>query len=336
MSPATAGDLRALARRLLSASGVPEARAERTAEILVLAEAWGIASHGLMRLPHYLERLAAGGCRADAELTRVSDAGAVLVYDGAAGLGHWQLWEAAEIARDRCASTGIAAVAVHDSSHCGALGSYVYPALEAGLATVVFSNGPAAMPPWGGREPVLSTSPLAAGLPSTPRPVVIDLATSAVARGRIAYHAQQGLPLGEGWAFDADGTPTTDPHAALRGMLAPLGGGKGYALAMLVEGLTAGLVGPALSADVPDMFDRADDARPQGIAHLVVTLRPDAFGPGAEDRLSALTGRVDAAGGRTPGASRTRPADVHDDTPVDLAPSTREGLRSWEIRLDVR
>ncbi|MCT2582021.1 Ldh family oxidoreductase [Actinophytocola gossypii] len=332
----TAGDLRGLAGRLLEAAGVPEGRAARTAGILVLADAWGIASHGLMRLPHYLERLAAGGCRADADLTPVSDAGAVLVHDGNAGLGHWQLWDAAELARDRCASTGIAAVAVRNSSHCGALGSYVYPALDAGLATVVFSNGPAAMPPWGGDRAVLSTSPLAAGLPSTPRPVVIDLATSAVARGKIAWHAQQDRPLPEGWAFDSAGAPTTDPHAALRGMLAPLGGGKGYALAMLVEGLTGGLVGPLLSADVPDMFDRADDAKPQGISHLVITLRPDAFGDGAGDRLAALTGHVDDAGGRIPGAARARPAEIHDDTAVDLAPATWDGLRAWTERLGVR
>lgn len=332
----TAGELRGLATDLLCAAGLPRQRAARTAGILVLADAWGIASHGLMRLPHYLERLAAGGCLADAELSLVSDAGAVLGYDGGAGLGHWQLWEAAELARDRCATTGIAAVAVHNSSHCGALGSYVYPGLDAGLVTLVFSNGPAAMPPWGGHEPVLSTSPIAAGFPSAPHPIVIDLATSAVARGKIAWHAQQDQPLEHGWAFDADGTPTLDPQAALSGMLAPLGGSKGYVLALLVEGLTGGLVGPALSADVPDMFNRADDHRPQGIGHLVVTLRPDAFGPGAEDRFGELVGRVGAAGGRAPGRTRLAPSDVQDGTALELADSTLGKLADWTGRLGVR
>lgn len=332
----TVGELRGLAAELLGAAGLPESRAARTAEILVLSEVWGIATHGLMRLPHYLERLAAGGCRPDAELSLVSDSGAVLAYDGAAGLGHWQLWEAAEIARDRCATTGLAAVSVHNSSHCGALGSYVYPGLDAGLVTLVFSNGPAAMPPWGGHQAVLSTSPIAAGFPSSPDPVVIDLATSAVARGKIAWHAQQELPLEQGWAFDAEGAPTVDPQAALRGMLAPLGGSKGYVLALLVEGLTGGLVGPTLSADVPDMFNRADDGKPQGIGHLVVTLRPDAFGPGAADRFDELVGRVDSAGGRVPGVSRTTPSSVRESMPVELADSTVDKLDSWAQRLGVR
>ncbi|MQA07558.1 MAG: Ldh family oxidoreductase [Pseudonocardiaceae bacterium] len=331
----TVGELSRLAERLLVAAGLPRHRAARTAEILVLAETWGIATHGLMRLPHYLERLRAGGCRPDAELERVSDAGAVISYDGGAGLGHWQLWEAAEVARDRCADTGIAAVAVQNSSHCGALGSYVYPALDAGMVSLVFSNGPPAMPPWGGREAVLSTSPIAAGFPSSPAPVVIDLATSAVARGKIAWHAQQDEPLPEGWAFDADGVPTVDPQAALQGMLAPLGGSKGYVLALLVEGLTGGLVGPSLAADVADMFNRADDSKPQGIGHLVVTLRPDAFGPGAADRFEQLVARVGNAGGRPPGLSRRSPSTMDERQPLQVADSTLERLRSWEQRLGV-
>ncbi|TWH18333.1 Ldh family oxidoreductase [Prauserella rugosa] len=307
----TAGRLRVLVRDLLVASGVPEPHAERTAEILVLADVWGVASHGVLRLPHYLARLEAGGCRADAALAEESTTGGVAVYDGNAGLGHWQLWEAARRAVELCRTSGVAAVAIRNSSHCGALGAYVYPALEAGMIALVFTNGPAVMPPWNGHRAVLSTSPMAAGVPARPRPLVLDLATSAVARGTIAWRAQTGVELEPGWAFDVEGRPTTDPAAALRGMLTPMGGAKGYAVGLLVEALTGALVGPNLSEAVPDMFDRGDDATPQGIGHLVLTLRPDLFGSGGtgrnEDRFTALADAIVAAGGRTPGATRIAP-----------------------------
>ncbi|MBB5157659.1 Ldh family oxidoreductase [Saccharopolyspora phatthalungensis] len=329
----TVGELRRQAADLLIGSGMQPEHAERCAQLLVLAEAWGIASHGLLRLPYYLERMAAGGCRPDAELKQISDQGAVVVYDGDTGLGHWQLWEAAVTAKTRCGHTGIAAVAVRNSSHCGALGAYVYPAVEAGMVSLVFSNGPAVMPPWGGHTPVLSTSPLAAGVPSRPHPLVLDLATSAVARGKIAARARGGEPLEEGWAFDADGRPTTDAQAALHGMLAPLGGAKGYGLALLVEMLTAGLVGPTPAADMPDMFTHGHHARPQGIGHLVVTMTPEFFDSEGADRFDRLARRIADAGGRLPGRQRVAPSDLDDAFVLDVAPATLQELDGWAHRL---
>ncbi|WP_255950193.1 Ldh family oxidoreductase [Streptomyces odontomachi] len=333
----TVGDLQRRAAGLLRAAGLSQARAERTAQIVVLSEAWGNPSHGLLRLPYYLTRLAAGGCRADADLVPVTDTGPIAVFDGQAGIGHWQLWEAAEIARARCLQSGIAAVGVGNSSHCGALGAYVYPLLDAGLVGLVFSNGPAVMPPWGGATPLLSTSPVAAGIPSRPTPVVIDLATSTVARGKIAAYAQAGKELPEGWALGSDGVPTTDPQLALHGMLAPLGGAKGYALALLVESLTGGLVGPRLAAEVPDMFDPADDGKPQGISHLVIALDPRLFpveGIG-EPGFDRLVTQVQASGGRTPGAARIAPDDLKADTELSVSAGALEQLDAWAERLGV-
>src|SRR6266700_4225797 len=175
-APLTVAGGRALARDLLAAAGVGEAAALRTAQALVLADVWGAGPHGLLRLPFYLQRLMAGGCNAAARLEIVTDTGPLVTYDGQDGLGHWQAWRAAEVARDRCASAGASVVAVGRSSHCGALGVYTLPLIEAGLAGLVFSNGPAVMPPWGGREPVVSTSPIAAGVPCRPRPAIVDLA----------------------------------------------------------------------------------------------------------------------------------------------------------------
>jgi (2R)-3-sulfolactate dehydrogenase (NADP+) len=330
----TVGQGRQRARELLITSGMEHLAAEQTAQALVLADVWGVHSHGLMRLPFYLDRLTAGGCNPAAALRTVTDTGPLVSLDGDDGLGHWQAWRAAELARDRCAGTGIAVVAVGRSSHCGALGVYTLPLIESGLIGLVFSHGPAVMPPWGGVAPVLSTSPLAAGIPCRPRPAIVDLATSAVARGRIKTAAQRGQPLAEGWAFTSSGQPTTDPVAALAGMLAPLGGAKGFALAFLVEALTAGAVGPQLSADVVDMFDPSDASRPQRIAHLVLALDPVRLDiePGS-GRLDELGARVAAAGGRLPGSRRAVPDDVDDDAGLDVAAETWRELTEWEQRL---
>ena len=336
----TVGRAQRLATDLLAACGLEPPAAAQTAESLVLADVWGVHSHGLMRLPYYLQRLADGGCNASATMRPTTDTGSVVVFDGEDGLGHWQVWRAAETARDRCATVGVAVVGVGRSSHCGALGVYTLPLLEAGLVGLVFSHGPAVMPPWGGAAPVVSTSPLAAGIPCRPRPAIVDLATSAVARGRIKDAAERGEALPDGWAFTSAGEATTDPTSALAGMLAPLGGPKGFALAFLIEALTAGLAGPALSADVPDMFAASDSAAPQRIAHLVVALDPsrlDVEGhsgtPG--NRLDRLAANVTAAGGRVPGSGRALRHEVDVHQPLALSEQTWQEMGRWAERLSV-
>lgn len=330
---------RGLAADLLTRAGLGEANAQRSAELIVLADVWGVPSHGLMRLPYYLQRMAAGGYPPDAQLATVTDMGPAAAFDGGGGLGHWQLWHAAEIGAERCRRFGVSAVSVGNSGHCGALGLYVLPALEAGQVALVYSNGPAVMPPWGGSRPLLSTSPLACGVPSTPRPAIVDLASSAVARGKIAAHASRGQPLGEGWAFDAHGRSTTDPQDGLLGMLAPLGGAKGFALAFLVEALAGGLAGPNLSARVTDMFDPDDSATAQGIGHLVITLEPQRLdvggGSDVQDRLDELARRATEHGGRLPGAGRPLPGEVDDGQELILDQQVRDQLRAWAQRLRV-
>ena len=335
--PTTVGGAIDLATRLLEASGVPHARAVVTATAIVQAEVWRLGSHGLMRLPYYLQRLSAGGCRADAELTTVVDTGALISLDGGGGLGHWQLWEAAQVAANRCAEHGIAAVAVGDSSHCGALGVYLLPLLRNGLAGMVFSNGPAVMPPWGGATTVVSTSPLAFGFPTGDGIAIVDLASSAVARGKIAQLAAAGKSVPAGWALDAAGQPTTDSRAALTGMLAPLGGAKGFALAFAVEALTGGLVGPTLATDVADMFAGDQAASRQGISHLVIALDPARLSPSgnAIARLDDLTDKVREAGGRVPGSGRVDIRDIASETSLAVDPRVAAELAEWADRLAV-
>ena len=295
------------AQKLLEAAGVPSKEAATTARCIVASDRWGIRSHGLMRLPFYLSRLQAGGINPKAELKTVTDLPSLVVFDGDDGLGHWQLQNAAELATKRALVNGIAAVGVGRSNHCGALGIYVWPMINQGLVGIAFSTGPAVMPPWGGNKSLLSTSPIAAGIPTNP-PTVVDLATSAVARGKIQAKAQAGAELEPGWAFTKDGAPTTDAKEALAGMLAPLGGVKGYAVAVLVESLTGMLIGPTLAKNIPDMFAADQNALPQQISHFIIAIDASKLSvDGNNSRTADFANEVKAAGGRLPGSNRVNP-----------------------------
>jgi (2R)-3-sulfolactate dehydrogenase (NADP+) len=313
------------ATSLLEAAGVPKQEAATTARCIVASDRWGIGSHGLQ----------AGGINPKAQLKTVTDLPSLVVFDGDDGLGHWQLQKASEIASERAMVNGIAAVGVGRSNHCGALGIYVWPMINRGLVGIAFSTGPAVMPPWGGNQPLLSTSPIAAGIPTNP-PTVIDLATSAVARGKIQAKAQAGAELEPGWAFTKDGAPTTDAKEALAGMLAPLGGVKGYAIAVLVESLTGMLIGPTLAKNIPDMFATSQDGLPQQISHFVIAIDASKLSvDGSNNRTNEFTQEVKAAGGRLPGANRVNPEKLNNGDEITITDQVSEQLSSWSAKLSI-
>ena len=318
--------------KLLEATGMEIEEAIVTASCIVASDAWGIGSHGLMRLPFYLERLSAGGINPKAKLKEITNLPSLRIFDGDSGMGHWQVKKAAEVAANLAETQGISAVGIGNSNHCGALGLYVWPMLKKNLVGIVFSNGPAVMPPWGGNKPLLSTSPIAAGIPGK-QPTIIDLATSAVARGKIAAKAQKGEALEPGWAFDQDGQPTIDAKVALNGMLAPLGGVKGYALAVLVESLTGALVGPKLAADIPDMFDNKVASSAQGISHFVIAIKAEALTVDGHNRIEELSKKVDESGGRLPGKNRINPFEIAENTDIQIADSVAAEIENWSLKL---
>jgi (2R)-3-sulfolactate dehydrogenase (NADP+) len=288
-----------------------------------------------MRLPFYLARLQTGGIKADAKLKVVTDLPSLVVFDGDDGLGHWQLQQAAEVAAVRAQVNGIAAVGVGRSNHCGALGIYVWPMINRGLVGIAFSTGPAVMPPWGGDSSLLSTSPIAAGIPTNP-PTVIDLATSAVARGKIQAKAQAGAELEPGWAFTKDGLPTTDAKEALAGMLAPLGGAKGYAIAVLVESLTGMLIGPALAKNIPDMFSSEQDANPQQISHFIIAIDAAKLSvDGENSRAADFASAVSEAGGRLPGSNRVNPEKLDNSENITITDQVADQLAQWSTKLGI-
>jgi (2R)-3-sulfolactate dehydrogenase (NADP+) len=263
----------------------------------------------------------------------VTDLPSLAVFDGENGLGHWQLQFAADEAASRAKINGIAAVGVGRSSHCGALGLYVWPMISQGLVGIAFSTGPAVMPPWGGKKPILSTSPMAAGIPTTP-PTIIDLATSAVARGKIAAKAQSGAPLEPGWAFTKEGVPTLDAKEALAGMLAPLGGVKGYAIAVLVESLTGVLIGPTMAKDIPDMFASDQAGLPQEISHFVIAIDAARLSvDGDHSRIDQFPEIVAQAGGRLPGSNRVNPDALRNEDVITITEQVADQLALWSTKL---
>lgn len=320
---------------LLIASGMEPSNSRISARAIVVSDLWKNGGPGLMRLPYYLQRIASGGINPSAKLKIISQAPSVATFDGEAGLGHWQLWKGAILGAELASTNGISLVTIRNSNHCGALGIYVYPSLDRNLLSIIVSTGPAVMPAFGGRTPILSTSPIAAGIPSSPTPIVIDMATSAVARGKIAAAAKKGEAIPQGWAFDQAGNPTTDAHIALMGMLAPLGGAKGFAMALLVESLSAGLAGGDTAVDVPDMFKPEDDSRPQKISHTVITIDP-AKVAGEESFLgfSKIADNVLASGGRIPGAGRINPSAIGDEE-ITIADSVASDLAQWARNLGI-
>lgn len=275
-----------------------------TARALVAAEADGLASHGLSRVPTYLAMLMSGKVDGAAVPTAARPRPGVLAIDAAHGFAYPAIDLAIAEAPGVTRALGVAAVAINRSNHCGAAGLHVERLAEGGLLALMVANAPAAMAPWGGRRPVFGTNPLAFAAPLEGRPpIVIDMALSKVARGHIVLAAQRGEPIPEGWALDAQGQPTTDAKAALKGTMIPLGDAKGAALALMVEILSAALVGAVGSPDATSFLDA--EGGPPGTGQLILTLDPDGFAAGFGERMAALAEEIEGQdGARLPGSRR--------------------------------
>ena len=239
-----------LARNALLAAGTTSLTADTTARALVYADAHGLASHGVARLPMYIAQLRNGRVDPEAVPSVIRDKGAAFLVDAADGLAFPACDLAVATGIERARTYGTAAASVTRSHHFGA-GAYHLEAVgAAGHVGLAFSNAPASMPAWAGSKPLFGTNPIAAVFPrANGRPLMIDLSLSQVARGKIMVAARDGKTIPEGWATTADGEPTTDPHAALNGMMLPFGGAKGAMLALMVELLCVALAGAQFGAE---------------------------------------------------------------------------------------
>jgi (2R)-3-sulfolactate dehydrogenase (NADP+) len=301
LTPDAAQDL---AMGALVAAGASEANAQATAIALVAAEVDGQTGHGLSRVASYAAQLRAGKVdgRATPELERK---GGVLDIDARGGLAYPALDLAIGALPDVARALGIAAAGIRRSHHIGQAGRAVERLADQGLVALIVSNTPAAMAFHGGAKPMMGTNPLAfaAPLPDRP-PLVIDLALSLVARSKIIAAQRAGRPIPGEWANDAAGQPTTDPAAALAGALAPAGGAKGAALALMVEVLCGALVGGQFGWEASSFLD--DKGASPAVGQMLMALDPAAFaGPGFLDRMGVLAAAMEASDGvRLPGDRR--------------------------------
>jgi (2R)-3-sulfolactate dehydrogenase (NADP+) len=267
-------DAETLVAGALRRAGAGEAMARSTARALVLAQAQGIASHGLSRVPQYAVHLRNGRADGSAQPVVAAGRGAALLVDARQGLA----FPACDLAITRAVETahelGVCFAGVTNSHHGGVLVDHLRPVAAAGMVGLAFANSPAAMPAAGGRHPVFGTNPIAAVFPRRDAaPLMIDLSLSEVARGKLMVAAKEGKPIPHGWALDADGRPTTDPKAGLEGSMLPIGAAsspKGAMLALIVELLVTALIGAQFGFEASSFFTDEGNAPRIGQAFLVI------------------------------------------------------------------
>ncbi len=305
------GAAESLAFDALRASRTSGAAARATARALVAAETDGQGGHGLSRVPSYAHQARVGKVDGEAVPRCELVAPAVLRVDAGLGFAYpaidLALGELVPLARRQ----GVAVAAIHHSHHFGQVGAHAERIAEAGLVALVFGNTPRAMAFWGGSRPMLGTNPLAfaAPWPAGPAPLVIDLALSVTARGKILAAQRAGRSIPPDWAVDRDGRPTTDPATALAGTLLPIGGAKGAALALMVEILGAALTGGAFGWQASSFLDASGP--PPDVGHLFMAIDPGPTSGGLFGaKMAALaTAFAEEPSARLPGTRRLQARD---------------------------
>lgn len=281
-------DAETLIRGIFEENRVLPSTALSVAHALVQAEAAGQSGHGLRRVPAYVKQVRTGKVDGQAEPILSRPRPAVMSIDAAHGFAYPALDLAATELPAIVREQGIAFAAIGRSHHAGVMALTVERFAEQGLIAMMFANAPAAIAPWGGKSPLFGTNPIAFAVPvANADPVVIDLALSKVARGKVMEAHQKGTSIPDDWAFDIDGNPTTDAAAALKGTMAPSGGAKGAALALMVEILSAGLAGASFSYEASSLFD--ENGPPPELGHSIIAIDPDAAnGGGTAMRMATL------------------------------------------------
>ncbi|MBI4504954.1 MAG: Ldh family oxidoreductase [Chloroflexi bacterium] len=280
--------LRTFTCQALQASGFSNDEARIGADVIVEADVRGVDTHGVTRLAGYVNMTRLGYIKPRARWQVVNDGPTTALIDGDGGLGQYLGHLAMERAIAKARGLGLGAVAVRNGTHNGMNAYYPLMAVRAGLIGFAFTQGPAIVPPFGGKTPAVATNPLSIGAPAERHEhVLVDMATTVVAGGKIRLAAKKGQPIPPTWALDGEGRPTTDPEAALKGFFQWAGGYKGYALAVMVEVLSSVLAGGLFARQVPPM--RVFGQQPLIESFLVMALDISRFMP-----LDEFRQRVDA------------------------------------------
>ena len=284
MSTVSAATLRAFITGIYTAASVPQADAETVAALMTEADLNGADSHGVFRLPQYVRRLQASGMNPRATPRIVEERAASALIDGDNGLGHLAVTLAAQTAIAKARTAGVAWCGVRNGNHAGPASLYARMPMQAGMIGMYMAVGSANhLPPWGGLELLLSTNPIAIAVPSGEEPdVVLDMATTVAAYGKVKVKAQRGEMMPEGWMIDRQGNPLLDPKRSGEGLLLPIGGYKGYGLALMLGLLAGTLNGAAMGRDVVDF--NADDTSVTNTGQAILAIDISAFGDPAQFR----------------------------------------------------
>lgn len=335
----TFGRLKAFIHEALTKLGLPDSDALTVATLMAEADLQGSDGHGVSRLPQYARRIKAGGFNVRPNIRVVREQAATALLNGDNGMGHLVMKRAAEIAIAKARSTGIAWVSAQFSNHAGPASLYATMPLAHDMIGLYFAVGNANhLPPWGGLDMLLSTNPIAAAIPAgDEKPIVLDMATTVAAYGKVKTRALRGEPMPVGWMIDRAGKPLTDPKRADEGMLLPLGGMeagyKGYGLALIIGLLAGTLGGAAMGREVIDF--NHDDGSVTNTGQAIAAINIAAFGDVAVFKASVDALVRDFRGSRRmPGVGRilvpgershaTRAARMHDGIPI--APALMRGL----------
>ncbi len=283
--------LRTWTEQVFRKVGVSPGDAAILTDSLIEANLRGVDTHGITRmLCVYVKRIQVGVVSAKTQLSVIRDYPSTALIECKNSLGQVASASAMKLAIEKARKTGVAFVATTHSNHYGAAAYWAMMALPQGMIGFSATNAPAVVAPTGGRTPMLGTNPFAVAIPAgTEQPVVLDLATTVVARGRILLHAKQNKPLEPGWAFDEMGRPTVDPHEAVKGLLAPIGGYKGYGIGLAVDLLCGVMTGSNYGAHFPGFL--ADNLNePTDVGSIFAAVNIESFMD-----LSKFTARMDTA-----------------------------------------
>ncbi|MFC0470914.1 ureidoglycolate dehydrogenase [Halalkalibacter kiskunsagensis] len=267
-------ELAELVVKKLEKAGINTEHAGVVADVLVHANLRGVNSHGVLRTEHYVKRLSEGGLNPSPKFS-VKDTGpCTAIFDGDDGLGHVVSKEAMDYAMKLAEKNGIGMVAVVNSSHCGALSYFVEQAAKNNMIGMALTHTDKVVVPFGGSKPFFGTNPIAYGFPTkNKKPIILDMATSNVAFGKVLHARESGQDIPDSWGVDGEGKPTTDPHSVEA--LLPFAGPKGYGLAMVIDIFSGLLTGSAFGPHITEMYGEYDKKRKLG--HMVCAYNVSAF-----------------------------------------------------------
>ena len=297
-----------LAQQALVSSGGGAQQSAVVAQSIAEAEAQGIRNVGLAYLPTYCAHLRCGKVDGHALARAEATAPSILQVDASHGFAHTAFVSALPEFVLMVRSQGVAVMTIRNSYSAGVLGWFIHRFLEHGLISLAFANATAMMAPVGGSKPVFGTNPWGFGAPQEGADAIVaDMSSTATARVNVIAATRSGGPIPAGWAIDLAGHPTTDPQAALAGTMAPAAGHKGYALALLVDLLVAGLGGANWSFEASSLLD--DSGGPPGVGQCFIAIDPSRCAPGFAQRVSRLAQAIaQQEGARLPGQGRAEHA----------------------------